>query len=136
VAKLKLVEMLPLIPKTQVRPGPKEAFSVVQVVLNVTLSRMHEGLMSLASDFGIDPVKIPRGNCVVFVNRKMDYIKLLVGTESKWPIVAAYRLPPRQKFSLQAVADIAAAFKKNTKVDASLLLRQAMAEHFKKGKVA
>jgi len=32
---------------------------VVQVVLNVTLSRMHEGLMTLAHDFGIDPVKIP-----------------------------------------------------------------------------
>lgn len=116
---------------------PEARFYVVQVVLNVNLSMMHFGMMKFCEKtLGIIPEKIPHGNCVLFVNTKQTYMKLLVGTESRWPVVAAYRLPNGRKFSLQAVADIACAFKTNPKVDATLKLRQAMAKYLSKQKKA
>lgn len=109
---------------------PEARFYVVQVVLNVNLSMMHFGLMKYCEKtLGIVPDKIPHGNCVLFVNTKQNYLKLLVGTESRWPVIAAYRLPNGKKFSLQAVADIASAFKTNPRVDATFKLRQAMAKY-------
>lgn len=119
-----------VLPQKEVSYGPKTQFFTVQTFLNCNLSMMHDKMGDLCKKAGIEVEKLPTGNCVLFVNRRANYIKLLVGNESHWPIVAAYRIPGLQRFTLQCVADIAAAFKSDVKVDATLKLRRAMIEHF------
>jgi hypothetical protein len=122
-----------MLDRKQVVQG-KDGFTVVQTVLNMNLTLMHDGLSKFCRENGIEVKELAEGNCVLFVNRTGRYIKLLVGTSSRYPVVAAYHVPQGQRFSLQAVADIAKAFRSRTKVDASLALRQAMQSYFTRTK--
>jgi len=130
VAKKVIDEIHPLIPRSQITTGPASSFRTVQVITNCNLSIMHAKMSEMAEKYAMDAEKLPKGHCVVFVNRRADYVKLLVGTDSPWPVVAAYRLPPRQKFSLEAVADIAMAFRSTCRIDANTVLNQAMTKYF------
>jgi hypothetical protein len=124
-----------MLEKKQVVQG-KDGFTVVQVVLNMNLTMMHDGLSKFCRENGLEIKDLAEGNCVLFVNRAGKYIKLLVGTESRYPVVAAYHMPKGTRFSLQAVADIARAFRSRTKVDASLVLRQSMQNYYLRTKKA
>ena len=93
---------------------------------------MHPGMILMAKKFGVKVEDIEPGNCVLFVNPKGKYVKLLVGTGSPYPIVAAYHFPPGQRFPLEAVSHIAKCFRSSVDADASTTLRLAMETFYAK----
>lgn len=121
-----------LAPRDSVYLGPNTKFHIMQVIAFADLRIMHDGMKKIAAKFGVKAIDIDPGNCVLFVNPAGTYVKLLVGTGSEFPIVAAYHFPPGQKFPLEAVAHIAKCFRSAAPVDVNQKLKLAMESAYAK----
>ena len=116
-----------LVPKHKMSIGNTGSFYVMNVVVNADLRIMFDGINGLMKKYlNLEAKDIEPGRAVLFVNSEGKYMKMLVGNGTNYPVIAAYRFPPGQKFPLEAVKDIAQCFKKADKVDANKTLRLAM----------
>lgn len=103
--------------------------AVLNLVRNANLSLMFDGLIAQAKKMGIRVEDLDYGQCLMFVNRDRDYVKMLMGTRSSFPVISAYRFPPGQKFPFDGVREIAKAFKAPEDISAVDKLKRGV-EHF------
>lgn len=130
----KRIENMPIL-KSGYVTGPKKeqnGLFVMQLVRNADLRVMHDGMKSVCKRNGINVSDILPGSCVIFVNGIRKYVKILVGTGNDYPVVACYKFPPGRMFEIDAMADIALAFKGPSRVDANERLRQAVDKFYKR----
>lgn len=124
---------LPLLAKKNVhRIKSRGKVAVLQVVMNANLSLMFDGLMDHAKQIGINVEKLEAGQAIIFVNREGKYIKMLLGTQSKYPVLACYRFPPGMRFPLEAVQSIARSFKASDDISSVDKLRRGLEMHYAK----
>lgn len=100
--------------------------AVLQVIRNANMALMFDGLVDHAKKAGIKVEELDYGQTVLFVNRQGKYVKMLMGTKSKFPVIACYRFPPGMRFPLDAVRDIAKSFKGNEEIGAVDKLKRGL----------
>jgi hypothetical protein len=104
----------------------RSRIKVVQAFLDINLSYMHDGLKKICQKNGIKVTNLQLGEVVPFINKSMTYIKVLAGNGTEYPVIAAYRLPPGRKVSLEVIKDIAVSFRGNGLWEANKTLEAAV----------
>jgi hypothetical protein len=118
---------LPLLAKKNiVNTKSRGRVSILQVIRNANMALMFDGLIDHAKKSGIRVEELDYGQAVLFVNREGKYIKMLIGTKSRHPVIACYRFPPGMRFPLDAVRDIAKSFKGNEEISAVDKLKRGL----------
>jgi hypothetical protein len=102
---------LPALPDRDVYiPNKSNGGRVVQAFVYADLRLMLPGLLKIMRGHGIYPENLKPGMCVPFVNTERNYLKVIVGNGSPFPVLACYRMPPGERLPLEGVADVYQAF--------------------------
>lgn len=122
------LEYLPAIKRGEVKAAPPGMASmyVMQVFENADLRYRLPGLKVVCRKYRIPVDELKKGESVLFVNRRRDYINLVVGNESDYPVLASYRFPPGMKLPKQGLEAIAQAFKSPRQINADERLKAVL----------
>ncbi len=117
--------------KQRIEPSRGPVLRMINVIPNADL-RLMFGLIKVVEEMGVKVEKLGYGDCFVFVNSAGKYVKVLVGNNTRNPILACYHMPKGQRFPLEACSDIARAFRYPKKINAPLALQAAMKSYYSK----
>lgn len=102
---------------------------LIQVFLHADLRCGHEGLAKLAKDNKIHVSSLLPGEFVIFINSKMDRLKLYTANE-----IIAYLKLKTGKIDLRAIQLIPQAFKASGRIEYDEALREVIESHLKNRK--
>lgn len=99
---------------------------LLQVWLNQDMRNGHEGLAEVAKQGGLDVSKLKPGQYLVFINAKMDRIKMYGANN----VVAYQVLEGGRKVDLRVVREIPKVFQSTGKLDYDLALERVVTDYF------
>lgn len=105
------------------QPKVKFAFS------NVSMALGHDGLAIIAKKFGVKMETLTNGECILFINRQRDKLKLIDGTG----VVMGYiRIPKGRVLPVEAIQYVAQAFSRSGKLDVDKAVKSYVIDKLKK----
>lgn len=129
-------QFVPVLARTEVdlshRMELRTAFKLIQVVQDANLSRMFDGFALIFKKNGLNFSDLIPGEVVMFLNRKRDYIKLIVGNGTADPVIAAYRFPKGMRLPTKATDEVVRSFVKTGAVQMDDRLRIALGDKLAK----
>lgn len=99
---------------------------LIQVFLHADLRFGHEGLAKLAKDSKINVDILLPGEFVIFINSKMDRLKLYTANQ-----IIAYLKLKTGKIDLRAIQLIPQAFKASGKIEYDVALKEVIENHLR-----
>jgi hypothetical protein len=104
---------------------------IVRCIDNVNMGLGHPGLSELARKFKLYPEKLAPQECIVFLNRAKDKLKVM-GSEGR--VIAYLRMPRGQRMRLESIQYIPQIFAATGKIDYDAACKESLIRSLGTGK--
>jgi hypothetical protein len=103
---------------------------IKRLILNVAMGNSHDGLTKIAGTFGYDVKKLTGQECLMFLNRRRDKMKIL---GAKGQVIGYLRMPKGHKIYMEAIQWLPETFHERGQFDYDAALKKALSIALEQG---
>lgn len=96
---------------------------IVRVIDNINMGLGHPGLTQVARKFKLHPEKLGPQECILFLNRAKDKLKVM-GSEGR--VIAYLRMPRGERLRLEALQYIPQVFAATGRIDYPAAMKESL----------